>query len=1155
MVEGAAVMQATPTVQSQAGTVQPSAKAPTETINPWCKLIKGFSPKAHEHRAEGGQKPKEKKINTKKTKKTNSKKSRPTPDEMARNRAAQCVQVLLEICELYGFDSRDTSMKNSINVWHNMFRATPQGWLKFAKYALADFAAYWKDDTPSKSPLSEVYPEGCPLAGQKVTWKRGYLLGGKAGRWITLAMKGKLGIDTDSFIQSILRAKGAMPRPDAAELHKAAVETYEKLTTPREAPERVGCATKEKLSDAIKRVVKAITKGQTFSELIKMNPYFPSTNSNYNYSRAEDGGVSAIIELIRRANLDTEESAVKVHNIISKRFGTHTSVVNPSPLYERFGDLWGECRKQAKDEEPKVALVALAEALKVRVISKGPPITYYMLKVIQKLTHGLLRQKRQFKLVGETISASYMMEALEPIEDKRFGKDLIRGVVRPAGQYWLSGDYSAATDNIQGWCSELVANELCDQLKAPDDIRELYVRSLTRHVLEKPLLKKELYQLIKDRQPVPIAEQRSGQLMGSITSFPVLCIINAAVMLCAKEEEKGQRMRFEDLRCAINGDDCAMRVNRVSDLAWEDYGTLAGLTPSVGKVYRSNTQVNMNSTEFRIRPRPYGPEQIGQEYWHSKKRLAALSEEDERIRSLDLEEGMEPHELYGQSFGEIINAGEDKEFTEYLLADDYQSLRWNAAGDDDYLRADAFWLEMVPYINMGLVYGLKRSEGGSKVDAASFKDFGTVYSVGASAHELMAKAPPETRSFTLKLYLNKNWQKLAGTKKVQGGKTIRVGGTSLPWFIPEWAGGLGIPNFFEYPCFAKHQFKRELTSDPLNLPTEVQLRCAKLLTEGKNRVAALVEPTFNSWRMFQLAQREWKRLHLSKRGVPQRAAGAGQSVDVKRLRSLLVVNELFREHKLPNWDREDPEWAPVVKKAMEIYDRNIREMTVKFPDRPNGQCSEEVEALVTRFSDIYGPREWQTDAEYNAILISKCYLRVVSTTSYIRNHFLAELRDAKLPFYEELYKLSEDMESNPLRRAEAENKKCFNNVEGMQRTDIRGFRPTVAERPQQYDAGDIVVNDALSFKEKELQEAVITNDQGDAGDLYRFWEATQSEQPLHGPWTRRENIELDRMNGVINRIHLNNFVNDRVEQKQKAECSLGDNTRQGGGPMATISED
>ena len=107
----------------------------------------------------------------------------------------------------------------------------------------------------------------------------------------------------------------------------------------------------------------------------------------------------------------------------------------------------------------------------------------------------------------------------------------------------------------------------------------MLIRSLTKHLFE--------------MENGTLREQKEGQLMGSITSFPFLCLANAAFCRWALEisEHKKMRVRNQPLDCKsmiapllINGDDCTMKGCR-SNMRhlWTTITSFGGLTSSLGK--------------------------------------------------------------------------------------------------------------------------------------------------------------------------------------------------------------------------------------------------------------------------------------------------------------------------------------------------------------------------------------------------------------------------------------------------------------------------------------------------------------------------------------------------------------------------------------------
>jgi len=271
--------------------------------------------------------------------------------------------------------------------------------------------------------------------------------------------------------------------------------------------------------------------------------------------------------------------------------------------------------------------VGLEEALKIRVISKGPGVTYYLMRPWQKYMWKKLKNHKIFKLIGEPVNEKILLDTLgRQINAKKRNK------------YYLSIDYEAATDNLKSIISTTVANTLCDMFELPNTsvIREAFVDSLVNHYFEEltevldngevrkyyslqeflsykenkiykenAVLLSDIAQILPARFSFKLRQQINGQLMGSITSFPILCIANAAVCRWAKEIETGKPTLLKDLPLLINGDDAVMTTNKIGDLAWQRISAFAGLKPSLGKVQRSFDYLNINSTLYSCRPFEY----------------------------------------------------------------------------------------------------------------------------------------------------------------------------------------------------------------------------------------------------------------------------------------------------------------------------------------------------------------------------------------------------------------------------------------------------------------------------------------------------------------------------------------------------------------------
>jgi hypothetical protein len=193
-----------------------------------------------------------------------------------------------------------------------------------------------------------------------------------------------------------------------------------------------------------------------------------------------------------------------------------------------------------------------------------------------------LRSIKQFRLIGEELTREIIEEVFS---DLRFDDREV-----------INGDYSAATNNIFSYCSEAVAEVIIDELSWSepqlgtkfrvnfwDDLKFLFIRALTKHEVFHSFStigkdgKRELDNFY--------GQQNHGQSMGSIVSFPILCIINAAGARWTAEINSGFRMRIRDTPMLINGDDIALLGYTGIYDQWAPVMELFGLKTSPGKTF------------------------------------------------------------------------------------------------------------------------------------------------------------------------------------------------------------------------------------------------------------------------------------------------------------------------------------------------------------------------------------------------------------------------------------------------------------------------------------------------------------------------------------------------------------------------------------------
>jgi len=473
--------------------------------------------------------------------------------------------VLIDYAVLFGFRKKAFNTESTLTHWQ--LCSVKCGWVKFLKYKLAAFMSSHLECTlPAK-----------PFACDDVPSQ---LAGGTLGRFIRLIMKSNRAL---SFAVGILYSKKGMPRPDKAAQNRAKLETFEVLTTTH-PPKHSELASIDTITFEIRRTVAEIFGHHRILPSDLKIPYAPSIKANYTSARSEFGTFGVLFEdkiltdhvpqnymrsfygnALVKVSDDEIEDEDKVFYKVKPEFR--------SSVTEIYSEAYDKAFCCAKEEEALVSLVTLPEALKNRTISKGPPFTYFVLRPVQKFLHKIMRKLRPFMLLGEPFPTPAQ---LKKVFDKVPG-------------LFHSLDYTSATDLLNPDLSRYCMNIICDAVGLSDDYRELCIKALVGHLIEHPITE----------EPVP---QVWGQLMGSIMSFIILCIINLAVIRLALEISEKRSYTLDNIPALVNGDDGLVRGSDQFSPVWEEVAAVAGLIPSLGKTYSHASFCNINSTSFELSP-------------------------------------------------------------------------------------------------------------------------------------------------------------------------------------------------------------------------------------------------------------------------------------------------------------------------------------------------------------------------------------------------------------------------------------------------------------------------------------------------------------------------------------------------------------------------
>jgi len=203
---------------------------------------------------------------------------------------------------------------------------------------------------------------------------------------------------------------------------------------------------------------------------------------------------------------------------------------------------------------------AVLEPCKVRMVTMGEARYYQYANRWNRLVYKILPNHPTFRL----LKGPLVEEDLNQFDGKKI----------------LSGDYERASDTLDSHYSEYVLKSINRAMGVSTQF-DCLVNCLTRHRLH--------YDFGE-------FDQKNGQLMGSPVSFPVLCILNAAINRLFLDPTLSKPLW--KLPMLINGDDILM--SHSSFEGWEECVARVGLRPSLGKNYVHDSVCCINS-EFWIR--------------------------------------------------------------------------------------------------------------------------------------------------------------------------------------------------------------------------------------------------------------------------------------------------------------------------------------------------------------------------------------------------------------------------------------------------------------------------------------------------------------------------------------------------------------------------
>jgi len=363
---------------------------------------------------------------------------------------------------------------------------------------------------------------------------------------------------------------------------------------------------------------------QKLEELVKnYYPYYleetvpiwrlPSGSACFEMNKGGGGSLGVLRR--KYASLETiaHAGSIKVITEDMAEFG-----VEPEPVFS-FGCNIHEVRQLMLDQVWNYSTLEcqfhrVLEPFKMRGITAGNAEIYHLGRLLQPILHRYIRDEYgPFRFIGKTHNVEDMrsvyLGSLIYDESYRLLTD------KSLKTFIVAGDYKSATDNMDPELPKAFIRAMgkYTNLK-PVWIRVLEL-TLGPHIIHYgslPLLaknKKFAHEGLVRPEYLKYEEEWQecltsnwGQLMGSPTSFPVLCLVNAAMFWASVEIFEKRKLSWGEVvrqyRPLFNGDDISFLSNIEHYRIWEDVCTGCGLALSPGKNYITDKFININSTCF-----------------------------------------------------------------------------------------------------------------------------------------------------------------------------------------------------------------------------------------------------------------------------------------------------------------------------------------------------------------------------------------------------------------------------------------------------------------------------------------------------------------------------------------------------------------------------
>lgn len=430
-------------------------------------------------------------------------------------------------------------------------------WLKYHTSYIFAYSMAQDELPPAPAPFEEGERPGGIVGGDLGRALQTVMRRGRSGNW-----------PARRCAYDILMSKLGDPTAPPDFIEATFKDHMKALSKTQESPNFGDRVVLNLVKRAIDEICEQMFRGKEFSHRDPL----PSLRACFENKLSEAGAFGELLKGFEYQSVPLSTDLfgmVEVNwEVIEVRFISGDDVVEDFQDYVDY--LWRSRLKDPLDAIP----VPILEPLKVRMITKGQAAEYYRTIELQKFMHGTLKRHPVFEYIGHPIDDQSWANA--------FGtkRDLLDS------QFFVSGDYRAATDNLCPELSLYAWDRICSVVSfrqsesrvwlSQTEYADLGRKALCGHRLHYP--------------DGTVIKQTWGQLMGSPMSFPILCIVNAAATLCS------QGWKFDlNLPLKVNGDDVAFISDEPHYRQWKSTTRVCGLEFSIGKNYTSRDFIIMNS--------------------------------------------------------------------------------------------------------------------------------------------------------------------------------------------------------------------------------------------------------------------------------------------------------------------------------------------------------------------------------------------------------------------------------------------------------------------------------------------------------------------------------------------------------------------------------